>query len=457
VTTTTTPRNSIQLRDNRHVKKIVDNIGWLFFDKMLRLVAGLAIGVWVARYLGPADYGLLNYAISFVALFASLSLLGLNNIVVRDLVRNPENRDAILGSAFMLKLIGGVVSIIAAVIVQYVINPDEALIMFLVVIIASGFIFQSLDVIDFWFQARVLSKYIIWAKLFALVISALLRVVCIFLKAPVLAFTLIITVDLLLGGLGLLLVFRFTGGSIRTWRWDPGIVKSLMRDSWPLAIAAVSSMTYMKIDQVFIKSMLGNHELGLYSASVTIAEIWYFIPLVITQTFLPVILKTKKISEELYIARLQMLYDVMTVLSIIVSVVITIFANPIIHLLYGNSYAGAGTILAIYFWAGLPLSLTMVSTQYIVSENFTTISIYRSVTGALSNILLNILLIPRYGIVGAAWATIISYSFVTLVIVVFSKTRQQVFCIMKSFNLVRILVSWMALLKEFATHRRKAG
>jgi polysaccharide transporter, PST family len=443
--------------DTGHFRKIVDNIGWLFFDKILRLVAGLAIGVWVARYLGPADYGLLNYALSFVALFASLSLLGLNNIVVRDLVRNPDNRDAILGSAFMLKLIGGIVSIIAAVLVQYLLHPDEALVMVLVVIIAAGFVFQSLDVIDFWFQAKVLSKYIIWAKLFALVIYALLRIVCILLKAPIMAFALIVTIDLMLGAAGLLLVYRFTGGSLRRWRWNLGIVKSLMRDSWPLAIAAVSSMTYMKIDQVFIKSMLGDHELGLYSASVIIAEIWYFIPLVITQTFLPVILKTKKISEKLYIARLQLLYDVMTVLSVGVSVVITIFANPIIHLLYGDSYAGAGTILAIYFWAGLPLSLTMVTTQYIVSENYTTISIYRSIAGALSNVLLNLLLIPRYGIVGAAWATIISYSLVTLIIVVFSKTRQQVFCIIKSFNFFRIIISWMALLKEFAADHKKEG
>ena len=457
MTTIFNTRNNMHPGDTGHFRKIVDNIGWLFFDKVLRLVAGLAIGVWVARYLGPADYGLLNYALSFVALFASLSLLGLNNIVVRDLVRNPENRDAILGSAFMLKLIGGFGSIIAAVLVQYMLHPDEALVMVLVVIIAAGFVFQSLDVIDFWFQARVLSKYIIWAKLFALVISALLRIVCILLKAPVMAFALIVTIDLILGAAGLVLVYRFTGGSLKKWRWNLGIVKSLMRDSWPLAIAAVSSMTYMKIDQVFIKSMLGNHELGLYSASVTIAEIWYFIPLVITQTFLPVILKTKKISEELYIARLQILYDVMTVLSVSVSVVITIFANPIIHLLYGDSYAGAGTILAIYFWAGLPLSLTMVTTQYIVSENYTTISIFRSIAGALSNVLLNLLLIPRYGIVGAAWATIISYSLVTLIIVVFSKTRQQVFCIIKSFNIFRIIISWIALLKEFAADHKKAG
>jgi polysaccharide transporter, PST family len=457
VTATIHSRNSSHHRDARSLKKIVDNIGWLFFDKVLRLAAGLVIGVWVARYLGPANYGLLNYALSFVALFASLALLGLNNIVVRDLVRNPDNRDAILGSAFILKLVGGFVSIFAAVAVQWIIQPGQVLAMILVVIIAAGFIFQSLDVIDFWFQAKVLSKYIIWAKMVALVISALLRVACILMMAPVLAFAIIVTLDLFLGAVGLLVVYRFTGGAIRTWRWDTGIVKSLLRDSWPLAIAAVSSMTYMKIDQVFIKSMLGDHELGLYSASVTIAEIWYFIPLVITQTFLPVILKTKKISEELYIARFQMLYDAMTMLSVSVSAVITLFANPIIHLLYGDSFAGAGQILAIYFWAGLPLSLTMVSTQYVVSENYTTISIYRAVMGALSNILLNILLIPRYGIVGAAWATIMSYSLVTVSVVFFGKTRRQGYLILQSFNVFRILITWTAFFKELAAHRRNTG
>ena len=457
MTTTTQSPNSAHTRNVRDIRKIVDNIGWLFFDKVLRLVVGLAIGVWVARYLGPSDYGLLNYAISFVALFASLALLGLNNIVVRDLVMNPADRDAILGTSFILKLVGGIASIIVAVAVQWILQPGEVLVMILVVVIAAGFLFQALDVIDFWFQAKVLSKYIIWAKLASLVVSALLRVVCILINAPVLAFAIIVTLDLLLGAAGLLLVYRSTGGTFRTWRWDTGMARSLMRDSWPLAIAAVSSMTYMKIGQVFIKAMLGDHELGLYSASVTIAEIWYFIPMVITQTFLPVILKTKKISQELYIARLQMLYDVMTMMSIVVSIIVTLFANPIIQLLYGDSYAGSGIILAIYFWAGIPLSLTMVSTQYIVSENFTTISIYRSVAGALSNVLLNIVLIPRYGIVGAAWAVIISYSLVTMIIGLFGKTRQQAYCILQSFNVFRILVSWTALVKEFIAHYRKTG
>jgi O-antigen/teichoic acid export membrane protein len=87
--------------------KIIDNIGWLFFDKTLRMGVGLFVGVWVTRYLGPEQFGLFNFATAFTALFGAVATLGLQGIVVRDIVNDPSCKEETLGTAALLHLIGG--------------------------------------------------------------------------------------------------------------------------------------------------------------------------------------------------------------------------------------------------------------------------------------------------------------------------------------------------------------
>jgi PST family polysaccharide transporter len=200
----------------QNLQKLIGNTGWLFADRILRIGIGLGLGVWIARYLGPDRFGLLSYAGAFVSLFSIFATLGLDGIVVRELVREPDVKNGILGSAFALKLTGSGITLIAAVTAILVLRPADTLVHQLVAIIAAGTIFQSLDTIDFWFQARVESRYSIYARSSAFLLVSALKVVLILNDAPLIAFAWAGVLELFLGAVGLVLAFRITGHCPKT-------------------------------------------------------------------------------------------------------------------------------------------------------------------------------------------------------------------------------------------------
>ena len=93
-----------------NLKKIAGNTGWLFADRMIRMGVGVIVWIWIARYLGPDQFGLLNYSIAFVALISPIAVLGLDNLVIRDVVQNPELKEELLGTAYAMRASGGILS-----------------------------------------------------------------------------------------------------------------------------------------------------------------------------------------------------------------------------------------------------------------------------------------------------------------------------------------------------------
>ena len=199
----------IRLEGRISLQNILVNTGWLFVDKILRMGVGLLVGVWVARYLGPEQFGLYSYALSFVALFSTFATLGLDGIVVRDIVRDLSYKDEILGTAFVLKFIGGIVTLLLTIFSISIIRPEESLTRWLVMIIAAGTIFQAFDVIDFWFQSQVQSKYTVYAKNIAFLIIALLKSILILTKAPLIAF--MGMSEVVLNTIGLVFAYKLNG------------------------------------------------------------------------------------------------------------------------------------------------------------------------------------------------------------------------------------------------------
>lgn len=427
----------IRIKSHAGFKKYFINTSWLIVEKIIRMLVGLFVGVYVARYLGPNRFGLLNYATSFVGLFSALATLGLDSIVVRNIVQNIEERNKLLGTAFILKLVGGIVLFgVVAFAVQFTSSDDYT--KTLIFIIAGGMILQSLNVVDLYFQSQILGRLSSMAGLWTLIASSIIKLVLIFFKASLIWFA--ISTVLETGILVLMLLFFYLkqNVSILNWRFKWSIAKGFLRDSWALILSGLVIMIYMRIDQIMIKEILGSEAVGNYAAAVRLSEAWYFVPMAITKSLFPAILNTKKVSEKLYYARLQKLYDLMVWMAIAIALPTTFLSNWIISMLYGNVYAGADNVLSIHIWAGVFVFLGVSSGNWLVAENMQKIAFYRTFCGAICNIMLNIFMIPQYGISGAALSTLISQSIAAYFYDILNhKTRRTFWMKTSSFNILK--------------------
>jgi len=399
------------LKSSDKLRGIIANTGWLFADRILRMGLGLFVGVWVARYLGVQQFGVFNYATAFVALFSTLSTLGLDAIVVRSIVREPEKRAEILGTAFWLKLFGGVAALILAVSSIILVRHDDQLTISLVAILSSVGIFQAFDTIDLWFQSQVQSKYTVIAKNTAFVITALVKVALISFHAPLIAFAWAGLGEVSLGAIGLILSYRVRGYSPWLWPWSLPLAKTLLKESWPLILSGVTIMIYMRIDQIMLGQMVGDKAVGLYSAATRISEVWYFIPMAMASSVSPAIYAAKEVSESLYYRRIEQFLRLLSWLSIVVAVPMSFLSGTIITVLFGKSYEASASILAIHIWASLFVFMGVGTSSWFIAEGLTQFALRRTITGAITNVFLNIFLIPAYGGVGAAIATVISQAF----------------------------------------------
>ena len=388
---------------------ILQNVAWLFFDRILRMGVGLFVGVWVARYLGVEKFGIFNYATAIVALFNPLTKLGLDGLIIRSIVREPGIKDQILGTTFWLKLAGAIASIFLAVSSIFVLHHDDQLTVGIVAILATAGIFQAFDAIDYWFQSQIQSKYTVVARNTAFIITALVKVALIKMQAPLVAFAWATLAEVALGTVGLIIADRFKGYSI-FWRWSLTLAKTLLQESWPLMLSGLTIMIYMKIDQIMLGEMVDTTAVGLYSAATRISEVWYFIPMAIASSVAPRIYAAKDISEEVYYQKIQQLLRLLVLISIFVALPMTFLSNRIITILFGTSYLAAGSILAIHIWAAVFVSMGIATGIWFVAEGFTHLAFQRNLIGAVTNIFLNLFLIPAYAGVGAAIATVISYA-----------------------------------------------
>jgi O-antigen/teichoic acid export membrane protein len=423
-------------KNHQGFRRYFANTSWMFAEQILRMVAGLLVGIWVARYLGPAQFGIFSYAIAFTALFGSIAKLGLDSIVVRDLVREPNQRDLYLGTAFWLKLIGSVV-MLAVMALAVRLTSNDATTNLYIFIIGSGTLFQSFEVVDFYFQSKVLSKFVSICKFTQLFISSLLKLYLIFTGADLFWFVLVSLVDQITLALSLYLAYRYqkVGGFYR--HFDLMTAKQLFRNSWQLIISGLVIMIYMRIDQIMIKEMLGEKEVGLYSAATRISEVWYFIPMLLTNSLSPSIVNAKKVSEELYYARLQRLYTLMVWAAIAIALPMTFLSGWLVTMLFGEAYRDAGPVLMIHIWAGVFVFLGVASGKWLINEGLQKYSAINTSVGAVANVLLNLLLIPKYGIYGAAIATVLSYSIAAYFMnILFQDTRKNF------YRLSRTLISY---------------
>ncbi len=419
-----------KLKNDSEFKEILFNMNWLFFDKTVQMGIAFFVSIWVIRYLGPEQYGVLSYAVAIVAFFSVFSKLGLDSIVVKELVNKTYEINKILGTVFYLKLFGSIITIVLATLVTFLFKKD-ILITIATSVVSFSLIFQSTDVIDYWFQSKVISKYIAYSRSIAYIISAGIKIWLILIGASLIWFVAMISIETFFVAIGFIIAYYKNQNNIGKWIFDKNIAKNLLKDSWPLILSSFAVVIYMRIDQIMIGNILGYKELGQYTVAVNLSEIWYFIPVIITTSVFPAIIKAKRHNEILYYNRLQKLYDAMVWLAVSIAVFMTFLSNWIIGVLYGQEYWQSGNILAIYIWAGIFVFLGIASEKAFVVEKIQSLIFQRSVLGVIINVVLNIFLIPRHGIQGAAVATLFSQFFVSYFFDLFNK-RSRISFLMKT-------------------------
>ena len=398
-----------RLRSGTVLNRVAGNTAWLIVDRIGRLIIAFVVSLWVARYLGPDNFGLLNYATALVGLFVPFAQLGLSSIVVRDVMRSPDEQYVVLGTAFAMQFFGGLLMLLFSIGAVLLLNANNSDLQLLVLIVAVARLFTAFQVIDDWYQSQLKSKYSVIAKSGALFFVPALKIGLILNQAPLWAFAATVFAEMLLGAIGLGITYGFTEGAFKQWRFRIDKATQLLNDSWPLLFSAIAIIIYMKIDQVLLQVMVGERELGLYSAAVRISEIWYFVPVTIMSSLFPVIIAAKERGPEQYYKILRWTFRLMAGLSVSVAVIVSFTGAWIIPLLFGQEYAEASKILSVHVWAGVPVAMGAATSPWVVTEGVTTVTLHRTIFGALVNVALNLWLIPIYGGLGAAIATLIAY------------------------------------------------
>ncbi|MGC3982203.1 MAG: flippase [Steroidobacteraceae bacterium] len=436
-------RDRIEHRPN--LIKVLENVGWLFVDKILRMGVGLVVGVWVARYLGPEQFGLFNYATALVAIFGAVATLGFNGIVVRDLIRQPPTAAPVtLGTAFTLQLLGGFVAALLIVVTAIGLRPDSEQMKVLVAILGFSLVFKASEVIRYWFESRVQSRYTVWVENGIFLMMSVVRIVLILRQASLVSFVWLVLFETILVAFGFAGVYLITQGGLNKWTFQAQRARALIRDSWPLILSGLSVMIYMRIDQVMLGKMVGEGAVGIYSAALRISEIWYMIPQVIVVSLFPAIIEAKKNDEDLYKKRMQRLLNLMALLSLAISIIMTFLADPLVLLLFGNGYAEAGGVLKIHIWASVFVFFGVAGSNWYLAENLQRLSLYRTVAGGVLNVLLNLVLIPKYGVIGAALATVVGQGMAAYLMDASSVRSRSLF-----FAKTRAIVSPFLVLKGF--------
>jgi len=430
------------------VKIALFNVNWIVLDKLVAAILGLLIGVWVARYLGPERFGVISYVLALSALLSPIALLGLNSVVVRNIVTHPDSADTVLGTAFVCKLVGSVVLVAASVFLVDFLSTDTAVskgdhpLVLFILVLGVGTVFRSFDVILYFFQSQVQGKYFAMSNIFSNTACSLSRVALILAQASLLPFVVVLSVNNVLIASSLVFFYQVRKAcSIFRWRFDFSTAKSLMKDAWPLALSFAAAVIYLKIDQIMIGNMIGNKELGIYSAAVRLTEVWNFVPLAIMESIFPAIIKLRSKDRGTYLRRIQVVCDVFVWTTLGIGALFAVFSDDVISILYGAKYAGAGAILSIYIWSAVFVFLNAASGYCLIAENYMLIGLFRTVTGAAVNVVLNLVFIPRWGIAGSAYATLIAYAWTSTVsLLVFRRTRVYAIMQLKSANVFRIFL-----------------
>lgn len=414
------------------------NAAWMLVEKILRIISLIVIGVLLARYLEPKTFGVYSNVISIYAIFSGIVKLGLDGILVRELIKYPNKINNLLGTAFWLKIISGLFAIvfILLVLTKHTSNNQHILL----AVVSVGLIFQAFEVIDIYYQSQVQVKISTICKVTQSALSAVLKVTLLTNSADLIWFLFAYVLDVAV--LAALYVVSYANNLHRRFFkiFDLSLAKSLIISSWPLMISSIAVMIYMKIDIIMVNDMLGPEEAGIYSVAVRISEGFYFLPVAITASIFPAIINSRAQDLDLYRKRIHRLYMFLAWLAILITLPVVILSEELVVSLFGEPYISAGNVLKIHAWSTIFVFLGVGASKWVIAEGLTRNAALRTVLGAAMNVVLNYLFINAIGMEGAALSTLISYSFVNFFsLALFKKTRVCFFQQVRALNVFKII------------------
>ncbi len=419
------------MNQNTSSNKYVKNTSWILLEKMSRIISGILVGVLVARYLGPDQFGLISYALNVVAIFTVFSTLGLDSIVVRELITRTEHKNNILGTTFLMRLIGAIIVVIAATIYSSMRDNNQQT--FIVFLVSLSIIMQSFTVVDFYFQSKVLGKLTAINQVITLFLSSIVKIVFIYIKAPLEYFASMVLFEATLTAINQYLFYRSRGENVFEWRFSFAEAKELLMHSWPIIISGLMMMVYQKMDQILLKRFLDLTSVGNYSAAIRMSEASYFIPVAICAAVFPGIVNARD-NKELQIKRLTQLYSLLIWSAIIISIGGFLFGDWVIGFMYKEKFALAPPVFKIHIWSTIPIFFSTAWGVWMLAENKQKLVIYLQLISLICCFILHINLIPRMGITGAAWSVLITYYIGLLAVLLIYKPKLNFTLFLSAFN-----------------------
>jgi len=398
------------------LKKYFKNTSWIFFAKLFSYIVSFITVAIVARYLGPENYGRLSYSQSFVAIFSVFASLGIDQILYRELINDPKNKNVWLGTAFITKFTFGLITLTATIIAALLLNGEDTLLTWMIAIISFSFIFQPFSVIGHYFNSLVQSKYVAGATISVALLIPILKLIIVFSNKGILYFAALLMVESAIFALFYIYIyFTVFKQTLFEWNFSFSILKRLLSESWPLLLASLSGYVYGRIDQVMIQYFIDSTAVGLYDAAVRLTEILGFLPSVIIGSLFPALINAKKQNPDEYKRRFRKMAILCISISLIAVVSLYALSPLIVGLLFGSDFIQTISILKIYVWSNIgTVSIILIQNYFIAEERSKTFFLF-SMSGAIINIVLNIILIPLYGIYGAAYATLATFIFIIVV------------------------------------------
>lgn len=418
-----------KLEGHNVFKKVAKNSSWIVFQNIFTMILGVVVTGVIARYFGTEKYGIFNYILSITSLFSGIASIGIYHIATKDLTQRPEDEGKILGTSFTIRLIAAILLIIAAETTVCIMTHNDSTSMVIGILLSLMMLFSCSEVIDYYATANLKVKYLAVSKCISYIIFAILKILIVVLKLDIRYYTATYLIEGIIYAIFLSISYKLIHkniGKTCKWSFDKDYAKKLLSNCWYFALSSIMVTIYMRIDQVMLGKMIEDKsQVGIYSAAVRIAEMWAFVPNSIISSFKPVIMKYKgENKNKEYVKNLQRLYDISSLVSILFAIGITIFARLIIMILYGKAFLEASKILYILIWGIWFGILGNVHYVWLICENKGKYSLFYSATGSISNIIFNAILIPKYGMYGAAIATLISQFIANIVSFgIFKETR----------------------------------
>lgn len=392
---------------SQNKRKVITNVVWALLGKIVTSLGVFFVGILVARYLGPEKYGLMNYIISFVTLFTVVAEFGFASITVRELSKNPEQRDVIMGSGFWSRCAFSTLAYLLLLLIGFFSHSDSET--FFMISLYGLYLFTTpFTIIRNYFTSIVQNKYVVKSEITRTCIGALIKIFLLYFEFSLIYFICAAAFDFVLVAGGYIVSYKTKVGSLKKWKFDISVAKFLCSESWPLALSSSAIIIYQKIDQVMIKKMIDDNSVGYFATAASFLALVMFLPSILAQTITPMLVKLKKENELNYFIKRQTFTNIMVWGTLIVSITISICSYWIIKWTYGSSFIAAVPVLQILSWKTLGAALSEASGHLIIIDGIQKWAFFRNLIGCIACVILNLFFIPLWGIAGSAFVAVVT-------------------------------------------------